>query len=200
MRRRHVGTALAAIGAGALAACSSSGDVSTARRPVDDVSQPATPRPGPSEAPDSWERQVVGALALLLPADFDRPVEHEDWGHYTASWDQADDAGDVVNRIMVGSLGVLSSGAAAREITQRVNTALIKGYSEIGRISWENGPVAVDRLSFQWGASGAGAGSTWLVALDGGEVVGVTLIGTYPDDGLRNGIEESLAPSGEETA
>ena len=74
-----------------------------------------------------------------------------------------------------------------------MSSYLFENYSEIGRVSWEasGDKPATERVAFSWGPTTSWLGWTWLLASEVGTGV-VTLLSTTLDDGLRNGIENSL--------
>lgn len=189
-------SALALIGL--LTACGSSDAPSKALAEISDVPQPPSPRQGPQEDPSGWQETTIGAMRLLLPADATGPTAHEDWGQYTSSYDipgQSEENG-AAHRILTGQLSAGTSANGARQVVDRLNSLLIENYVEIDRISWDqDDATGIERIAFYWGPTGAACGWTWLTAGNSGEIAIVTLFGSTVDDGLRNGIEESMTYS-----
>ena len=189
-------SALALIGL--LTACGSSDAPSKALTEISDVPQAPSPRPRPEEDAAGWQETAVGAMRLLLPTDAAGPTAHEDWGQYTTSYDipgQSEENG-AAHRIFTGQLSAGTSANGARQVVDRINSFLIENYAEIDRISWDQDEATgLERIAFYWGPTGSDSGWTWLAAGDSGEIAIVTLFGSTVDDGLRNGIEESLTYS-----
>lgn len=184
--------------AGLLAACGSGDAPSKALTEISDVPQAPSPRPGPDEDAALWQEAAVGAMRLLLPTDATGPASHEDWGQYTTSYDipgQGEEDG-AAHRILIGQLSAGTSANGARQVVDRLNSLLIENYAEIDRISWDQDEATgIERIAFYWGPSSSSSGWTWLAAGNSGEIAIVTLFGDSVDDGLRNGIEESMTYS-----
>ncbi|MCR2052800.1 hypothetical protein NSA19_08080 [Actinomyces bowdenii] len=193
-----VASASVVAAAGVLAACGSGDAPSKALAEISDVPQPPSPRQGPQEDPSGWQETTIGAMRLLLPADATGPTAHEDWGQYASSYDipgQSEENG-AAHRILTGQLSAGTSANGARQVVDRINSFLIENYVEIDRISWDQDEATgIERIAFYWGPTGSDSGWTWLSAGDSGEIAIVTLFGAPVDDGLRNGIEESMTYS-----
>ena len=132
---------------------------------------------------------------MSLPTSFSGPVEHSDWGFYSVSYDLNGHDGKPVQQVILGSLGVKPSAVAARQELRDINGFLIQGYAEVNRQSWDKGgSLVVDRVSFYHGDPSQNLlGCSWMATQQGQDITVVTLFGDYVDDGLRNGIEESLS-------
>lgn len=185
-----------------LSACGSNGGggAASSATPVEDVPQPAKPMAGPTDDPSAWTGiEAADGLSLAIPVAFEGPVTHDDWGSYTDSYDLNDASGTMLQRVMLGVVGEATSADGIRQMATFTNKFLIADYEEINRISWQQDEnTAIDRVTFRWGDDASGAGTCWLVASKG-IVAFVTLYGEYFDDGLRNGIEESLTFAQEES-
>ncbi|SDN29567.1 hypothetical protein SAMN05216355_101619 [Actinomyces ruminicola] len=196
MRRRAAITRVVLPAILVLSACShdESAEAADSATPVEDVPQPATPMAAPTEEPSAWVGiELTEGLKLAIPTAFEGPTTHDDWGWYTDSYDLNDASGAMVQRLMLGVLSETSSAEGMRRTATFTNKLLISGYQELDRVSWEQDEdMAIERVTFKWGDDAAGAGTCWLAASNG-VVAFVTLYGDYFDDGLRNGIEESLA-------
>lgn len=193
-----VASVSALTGIGVLAACGSDSAPSDSLTEITDVPQAASPRVTPQEDPSGWQETTAGAMRLLLPVNVTGPTAHDDWGEYTDSYDVVDQDEMIEQRIMIGQLSAGTSATGARQVVNRLNSALIENYAEAERISWDQDEAtSIERIAFYWGPSGSASGWTWLVAGGTGEIVIVTLFGDPVDDGLRNGLEESLTFSQE---
>lgn len=182
------------IGIGALATC---GGPTTApndgKTAMDDVVQPYSPSPGPNEAPANWQQVNISGISFSLPAAALGPAPHPDWGLYTMSYDipATDQSG--WHRIMVSDADASTTAAGIRQTADLANSGLIESYAEITRVHWQlESEAALERVSFAWGAEGGSYGWTWIIASSSAAGV-VTLLGSVVDDGLRNGIEDTLA-------
>lgn len=199
-RRRNLiltGAGAAGVGVIGLGALSMCGGPTTApndgKTAMDDVVQPYSPSPGPNEAPSNWQQINASGITFSLPATAVGPSPHPDWGLYTMSYDvpSSDQAG--WHRVMISAADASTTAAGLRQTTDLANSGLIEGYAEITRVRWQlESQSVVERVAFVWGSEGAFYGWTWIIASSSAAGV-VTLLGSVLDDGLRNGIEDTLA-------
>lgn len=188
--------AVPGIGACSQSKQGSDGSIPPSLAPASYASPAVSPMAGPSEQPSLWRTiRTDAGLSLSLPTSFSGPIEHSDWGFYTASYDLNGRDGKPVQQVVIGSLGDKQSAVAARQELRDINSFLIQGYAEVNRQSWEkSGSLVIDRVSFYHGDSFRNLlGCSWMATQAGKGVNVVTLFGAYVDDGLRNGIEESFS-------
>lgn len=194
MRRR----ALLATGAGAtalaLSACGRSEVIAPndGMESVSDVSQPSAPSPGPSESPEAWTAVNLSGISFSILSTLTGPTPRNDWGLYVVSYDLKTSDNEFDQRVMISAVDSTTTADGVRQTADLVTSGLVQSYAEIGRISWqEESRPAIERVAFYWGPDGAWCGWTWIIATEAGTGV-LTLLGTSIDDGLRNGIEDTL--------
>ena len=194
MRRR----ALLATGAGATALALSACGRSEVTAPndgmesVSDVSQPSAPSPGPSESPEAWTAVNLSGISFSILSTLTGPTPRNDWGLYVASYDLKTSDNEFDQRVMISAVDSTTTADGVRQTADLVTSGLVQSYAEIGRISWqEESRPAIERVAFYWGPDGTWCGWTWIIATKAGTGV-LTLLGTSIDDGLRNGIEDTL--------
>ena len=199
MRRRTLLAAGAGAGGiaalGTLSACGKSEEAAPndGMESVADVSQPPAPSSGPDESPQEWTAVNFSGISFSIPTTMTGPTPHTDWGLYAVSYDLAESDNEFDQRVMVSTVDAVTTADGIRQTTDLINSGLIENYAEIGRVSWQadsNGP-AIERIAFYWGPDSTWCGWTWIIATDAGTGV-MTLLGTSIDDGLRNGIENTL--------
>ena len=124
-----------------------------------------------SQRPHPAQR-VAPVCRLLRPADNDTSFEQ---------------------RVLLSGIDATTTADGVRQTVNLTSSYLFENYSEIGRVSWEasGDKPATERVAFSWGPTTSWLGWTWLLASEVGTGV-VTLLSTTLDDGLRNGIENSL--------
>ena len=194
MRRRTLLAAGAGASALALSACGKS-EVTAPNdgmEPVADVNQPQSPSPGPQESPESWTAVNLSGISFSILSTLAGPTPRNDWGLYVASYDLTTSDNEFDQRVMISAVDNTTTADGVRQTADLVTSGLVQSYTEIGRISWqEESRPAIERVAFYWGPDGTWCGWTWIIATKAGTGV-LTLLGTSIDDGLRNGIEDTL--------
>ena len=160
--------------------------------PVADVNQPQSPSPGPQESPESWTAVNLSGISFSILSTLTGPTPRNDWGLYVASYDLTTSDNEFDQRVMISAVDNTTTADGVRQTADLVTSGLVQSYTEIGRISWqEESRPAIERVAFYWGPDGTWCGWTWIIATKAGTGV-LTLLGTSIDDGLRNGIEDTL--------
>ena len=194
MRRRTLLAAGAGASALALSACGKS-EVTAPNdgmEPVADVNQPQSPSPGPQESPESWTAVNLSGISFSILSTLTGPTPRNDWGLYVVSYDLKTSDNEFDQRVMISAVDSTTTADGVRQTADLVTSGLVQSYAEIGRISWqEESRPAIERVAFYWGPDGTWCGWTWIIATKAGTGV-LTLLGTSIDDGLRNGIEDTL--------
>ena len=194
MRRRTLLAAGAGASALALSACGKS-EVTAPNdgmESVADVNQPQSPSPGPQESPESWTAVNLSGISFSILSTLTGPTPRNDWGLYVASYDLTTSDNEFDQRVMISAVDSTTTADGVRQTADLVTSGLVQSYTEIGRISWqEESRPAIERVAFYWGPDSTWCGWTWIIATDAGTGV-MTLLGTSIDDGLRNGIENTL--------
>ena len=194
MRRRTLLAAGAGASALALSACGKS-EVTAPNdgmEPVADVNQPQSPSPGPQESPESWTAVNLSGISFSILSTLTGPTPRNDWGLYVVSYDLKTSDNEFDQRVMISAVDNTTTADGVRQTADLVTSGLVQSYTEIGRISWqEESRPAIERVAFYWGPDGTWCGWTWIIATKAGTGV-LTLLGTSIDDGLRNGIEDTL--------
>ena len=194
MRRRTLLAAGAGASALALSACGKS-EVTAPNdgmESVADVNQPQSPSPGPQESPESWTAVNLSGISFSILSTLTGPTPRNDWGLYVASYDLKTSDNEFDQRVMISAVDSTTTADGVRQTADLVTSGLVQSYAEIGRISWqEESRPAIERVAFYWGPDGTWCGWTWIIATKAGTGV-LTLLGTSIDDGLRNGIEDTL--------
>ena len=194
MRRRTLLAAGAGASALALSACGKS-EVTAPNdgmESVADVNQPQSPSPGPQESPESWTAVNLSGISFSILSTLTGPTPRNDWGLYVASYDLTTSDNEFDQRVMISAVDSTTTADGVRQTADLVTSGLVQSYAEIGRISWqEESRPAIERVAFYWGPDGTWCGWTWIIATKAGTGV-LTLLGTSIDDGLRNGIEDTL--------
>ena len=194
MRRRTLLAAGAGASALALSACGKS-EVTAPNdgmESVADVNQPQSPSPGPQESPESWTAVNLSGISFSILSTLTGPTPRNDWGLYVVSYDLKTSDNEFDQRVMISAVDSTTTADGVRQTADLVTSGLVQSYAEIGRISWqEESRPAIERVAFYWGQDGTWCGWTWIIATKAGTGV-LTLLGTSIDDGLRNGIEDTL--------
>ncbi|WP_243106800.1 hypothetical protein [Actinomyces lilanjuaniae] len=181
--------------AGMVSACARSEETAPndAMQAVAEVAQPHDPSPGPQEQPTDWIPVNVSGISFSLLSAMEGPTPHRDWGPYTVSYDMAASSQEGFDqRLMVSALDTTTTADGLRQTVDLAVAGLVTGYAQLARVSWQrDSGTAVERTAFSWGPEGLWCGWTWILASGVGAGV-VTLLGTYTDDGLRNGVEDTL--------
>ena len=195
MKRRLLMAAGGIASLSAVASCSSSPEKTpvSGMTSVDDVKQPQAPSKGPQDAPKEWTGVNFSGISLSLLSSLKGPTRRSGWPPYAVSYDlQANDT-SFEQRVLLSGIDASTTADGIRQTANLMSSYLFENYSEIGRVSWEadgNTP-ATERVAFYWGPNSSWLGWTWLLASEVGTGV-VTLLSTALDDGLRNGIENTL--------
>ena len=195
MKRRLLMAAGGIASLSAVASCSSSPEKTpvSGMTSVDDVKQPQAPSKGPQDAPKEWTGVNFSGISLSLLASLKGPTRRSGWPPYAVSYDlQANDT-SFEQRVLLSGIDASTTADGIRQTANLMSSYLFESYSEIGRVSWEadgNTP-ATERVAFYWGPNSSWLGWTWLLASEVGTGI-VTLLSTVLDDGLRNGIENTL--------
>lgn len=183
--------------AGLVPACARSEEAAPndAMHAVAEVTQPHAPSPGPQEQPTDWVPVNVSGISFSLLSAMEGPTPHRDWGPYAVSYDLASSDSSQEGfdqRLMVSALDTTTTADGLRQTVDLAVAGLVTGYAQLARVSWQrDSGTAVERTAFSWGPEGLWCGWTWILASSVGAGV-VTLLGTYTDDGLRNGVEDTL--------
>ena len=160
---------------------------------VDDVKQPQAPSKGPQDAPKEWTGVNFSGISLSLLSSLKGPTRRSGWPPYAVSYDLQTNDTSFEQRVLLSGIDASTTADGVRQTVDLTSSYLFENYSEIGRVSWEadgNTP-ATERVAFYWGPNSSWLGWTWLLASEVGTGV-VTLLSTALDDGLRNGIENTL--------
>jgi len=195
MKRRLLMAAGGIASLSAVASCSSSPEKTpvSGMTSVDDVKQPQAPSKGPQDAPKEWTGVNFSGISLSLLSSLKGPTRRSGWPPYAVSYDlQANDT-SFEQRVLLSGIDASTTADGIRQTANLMSSYLFENYSEIGRVSWEadgNTP-ATERVAFYWGPNSSWLGWTWLLASEVGTGI-VTLLSTVLDDGLRNGIENTL--------
>ena len=195
MKRRLLMAAGGIASLSAVASCSSSPEKTpvSGMTSVDDVKQPQAPSKGPQDAPKEWTGVNFSGISLSLLSSLKGPTRRSGWPPYAVSYDlQANDT-SFEQRVLLSGIDASTTADGIRQTANLMSSYLFENYSEIGRVSWEadgNTP-ATERVAFYWGPDSSWLGWTWLLASEVGTGI-VTLLSTVLDDGLRNGIENTL--------
>ena len=195
MKRRLLMAAGGIASLSAVASCSKSPE----KPPVagmtsaDDVKQPQAPSKGPQEAPKEWTTINFSGISLSLPTSLKGPTRRSGWSPYAVSYDKQTNDTSFEHRVLLSGIDASTTADGLRQTVSLMSSYLFESYSEIGRISWpaDGDKPATERVTFYWGPATSWLGWTWLLASDVGTGV-VTFLSTSLDDGLRNGIENSL--------
>ncbi len=152
----------------------------------------------PEADPSAWQTIDADGLSFKLLTGFSQATARPTWGAFTSSYDLTSD-GDLIQRVLSAPVQEAASAQAFRDIISDSSKALIEGYTEVARVSWEQDEsAAIERVFFEWGnGTQPLPGCTWLVVTDAG-IGAVLLFGKQVDDGLRSGIEDSLTMGSEE--
>ncbi len=160
---------------------------------VDDVKQPQAPSKGPQDAPKEWTGVNFSGISLSLLSSLKGPTRRSGWPPYAVSYDLQTNDTSFEQRVLLSGSDASTTADGIRQTAHLMSSYLFENYSEIGRVSWEadgNTP-ATERVAFYWGPNSSWLGWTWLLASEVGTGI-VTLLSTVLDDGLRNGIENTL--------
>ena len=195
MKRRLLMAAGGIASLSAVASCNRSPDKTpvSGMTSVGDVEQPHSPSKSPQDAPQDWTGINFSGISLSLLTSLKGPTRRGGWAPYTVSYDKQGSSNDIEHRVLLSGVDASTTADGIRQTTDLINSGLIENYAEIGRISWQTdstGP-AIERIAFYWGPDSTWCGWTWIIATDAGTGV-MTLLGTSIDDGLRNGIENTL--------
>ena len=195
MKRRLLMAAGGIASLSAVASCSSSPEKTpvSGMTSVDDVKQPQAPSKGPQDAPKEWTGVNFSGISLSLLSSLKGPTRRSGWPPYVVSYDLQTNDTSFEQRVLLSGIDASTTADGIRQTANLMSSYLFESYSEIGRVSWEadgNTP-ATERVAFYWGPNSSWLGWTWLLASEVGTGV-VTLLSTALDDGLRNGIENTL--------
>ena len=195
MKRRLLMAVSGIASLSAVASCSSSPEKTpvSGMTSVDDVKQPQAPSKGPQDAPKEWTGVNFSGISLSLLSSLKGPTRRSGWPPYVVSYDLQTNDTSFEQRVLLSGIDASTTADGIRQTTNLMSSYLFENYSEIGRVSWEadgNTP-ATERVAFYWGPNSSWLGWTWLLASEVGTGV-VTLLSTALDDGLRNGIENTL--------
>ena len=195
MKRRLLMVAGGIVSLSTVASCSRSPEKTpvTGMTSVDDVRQPQAPSKGPQDAPKDWTAINYSGISLSLLSSLKGPTRRSGWEPYVVSYDKQGDGNKVDQRVLLSGIDASTTADGVRQTVNLMSSYLFENYEEIGQASWEasGDRPATERIAFYWGPTSSWMGWTWLLASEVG--VGVaTLLSTTMDDGLRNGIENSL--------
>ena len=195
MKRRLLMVAGGIVSLSTVASCSRSPEKTpvTGMTSVDDVRQPQAPSKGPQDAPKDWTAINYSGISLSLLSSLKGPTRRSGWEPYVVSYDKQGDGDKVDQRVLLSGIDASTTADGVRQTVNLMSSYLFENYVEIGQVSWEasGDRPATERIAFYWGPTSSWMGWTWLLASEVG--VGVaTLLSTTLDDGLRNGIENSL--------
>ena len=195
MKRRLLMVAGGIVSLSTVASCSRSPEKTpvTGMTSVDDVRQPQAPSKGPQDAPKDWTAINYSGISLSLLSSLKGPTRRSGWEPYVVSYDKQGDGNKVDQRVLLSGIDASTTADGVRQTVNLMSSYLFENYEEIGQASWEasGDRPATERIAFYWGPTSSWMGWTWLLASEVG--VGVaTLLSTTLDDGLRNGIENSL--------
>ena len=195
MKRRLLMAVSGIASLSAVASCSSSPEKTpvSGMTSVDDVKQPQAPSKGPQDAPKEWTGVNFSGISLSLLSSLKGPTRRSGWPPYVVSYDLQTNDTSFEQRVLLSGIDASTTADGIRQTANLMSSYLFENYSEIGRVSWEadgNTP-ATERVAFDWGPNSSWLGWTWLLASEVGTGV-VTLLSTALDDGLRNGIENTL--------
>ncbi len=195
MKRRLLMAVSGIASLSAVASCSSSPEKTpvSGMTSVDDVKQPQAPSKGPQDAPKEWTGVNFSGISLSLLSSLKGPTRRSGWPPYVVSYDLQTNDTSFEQRVLLSGIDASTTADGIRQTANLMSSYLFENYSEIGRVSWEadgNTP-ATERVAFYWGPNSSWLGWTWLLASEVGTGV-VTLLSTALDDGLRNGIENTL--------
>ncbi len=195
MKRRLLMVAGGIVSLSTVASCSRSPEKTpvTGMTSVDDVRQPQAPSKGPQDAPKDWTAINYSGISLSLLSSLKGPTRRSGWEPYVVSYDKQGDGNKVDQRVLLSGIDASTTADGVRQTVNLMSSYLFENYVEIGQVSWEasGDRPATERIAFYWGPTSSWMGWTWLLASEVG--VGVaTLLSTTLDDGLRNGIENSL--------
>lgn len=195
MKRRLLMAAGGIASLSAVASCSSSPEKTpvSGMTSVDDVKQPQAPSKGPQDAPKEWTGVNFSGISLSLLSSLKGPTRRSGWPPYAVSYDLQTNDTSFEQRVLLSGIDASTTADGIRQTANLMSSYLFENYSEIGRVSWEadgNTP-ATERVAFYWGPNSSWLGWTWLLASEVGTGI-VTLLSTVLDDGLRNGIENTL--------
>ena len=195
MKRRLLMAVSGIASLSAVASCSSSPEKTpvSGMTSVDDVKQPQAPSKGPQDAPKEWTGVNFSGISLSLLSSLKGPTRRSGWPPYVVSYDLQTNDTSFEQRVLLSGIDASTTADGIRQTANLMSSYLFENYSEIGRVSWEadgNTP-ATARVAFYWGPNSSWLGWTWLLASEVGTGV-VTLLSTALDDGLRNGIENTL--------
>ena len=152
---------------------------------VADVKQPQAPSKGPQDAPKEWTTIDFSGISLSLPTSLKGPTRRSGWSPYAVSYDKQTNDTSFEHRLLLSGIDASTTADGIRQTTSLMSSYLFENYSEIGRVSWaaDGDKPATERVAFYWGPATSWLGWTWLLA---------SSLSTSLDDGLRNGIENSL--------
>ena len=195
MKRRLLMAAGGIASLSAVASCSSSPEKTpvSGMTSVDDVKQPQAPSKGPQDAPKEWTGVNFSGISLSLLSSLKGPTRRSGWPPYAVSYDLQTNDTSFEQRVLLSGIDASTTADGIRQTANLMSSYLFENYSEIGRVSWEadgNTP-ATERVAFYWGPNSSWLGWTWLLTSEVGTGI-VTLLSTVLDDGLRNGIENTL--------
>ena len=195
MKRRLLMAVSGIASLSAVTSCSSSPEKTpvSGMTSVDDVKQPQAPSKGPQDAPKEWTGVNFSGISLSLLSSLKGPTRRSGWPPYVVSYDLQTNDTSFEQRVLLSGIDASTTADGIRQTANLMSSYLFENYSEIGRVSWEadgNTP-ATERVAFYWGPNSSWLGWTWLLASEVGTGV-VTLLSTALDDGLRNGIENTL--------
>ena len=179
MKRRLLMAAGGIASLTAVASCSKSPEKTpvSGMTSVEDVKQPQAPSKSPQDAPQDWTSMNFSGISLSLLSSLKGPTRRSGWPPYAVSYDLQTNDTSFEQRVLLSGIDATTTADGVRQTVNLTSSYLFENYSEIGRVSW--GPTT------SW------LGWTWLLASEVGTGV-VTLLSTTLDDGLRNGIENSL--------
>lgn len=195
MKRRLLMAAGGIASLSAVASCSKSPEKTpvSGMTSVDDVKQPQTPSKSPQDAPQAWTSMNFSGISVSLLSSLKGPTRRSGWPPYAVSYDLQTSDTSFEQRVLLSGIDASTTADGIRQTVSLTNSYLFENYSEIGRVSWEasGDNPATERVAFSWGPATSWLGWTWLLASEVGTGV-ATLLSTTLDDGLRNGIENSL--------
>ena len=195
MKRRLLMVAGGIVSLSTVASCSRSPEKTpvTGMTSVDDVRQPQAPSKGPQDAPKDWTAINYSGISLSLLSSLKGPTRRSGWEPYVVSYDKQGDGNKVDQRVLLSGIDASTTADGVRQTVNLMSSYLFENYVEIGQVSWEasGDRPATERIAFYWGPTSSWMGWTWLLASEVGAGV-ATLLSTTLDDGLRNGIENSL--------